>query len=147
MSTITCERGDILLINVPIGEDLLMRLRPAMAMHDCSPLDPLVSIVPLTADPMVNCNSVLVPLGSFESARMGLVTSAYLNTVDEIAVPRQFLVQKIGRCPYRMLSQFLGMYRSSLGFSHPAGLSLTEQAANAVTGEVTSRPQLSGNSA
>ena len=146
MSTITCERGDILLINVPIGEDLQMHLRPALAMHDCSSLDPLVSIVPLTADPMVNCNSILVPLGSFESARMGLVTSAYLNTVDEIQIARQFLVEQIGKCPYRMLNQFLGMYRSTLGFSHPCGLSLVEQAAKIETGRLP-RTQLFRNSA
>lgn len=140
MSTITCERGDILLINVPFDDDLHMHLRPVLAMHDCSSLDPLVSIVPVTADPMVNCNSILVPLGSFESARMGLATSAYLNSVDEIQIARQFLVDKIGKCPYRTLNQFLSMYRSGLGFTRPSGLSLVEQAASANKGALPASP-------
>lgn len=129
MSTITCERGDILLISVPIGDEMQMRLRPVLAMQKGDPLDPHLSVVPLTPDPMVDCNSILVPLGSFESARMGLVTNAYLNTVEEVPIARQFLAEKIGKCPHRLLHQFLGMYGSTRGSRGRAGLSLVEQAA------------------
>ncbi len=129
MSTTACERGDILLISVPIGEEMQMRLRPVLAARKSESVDSHVYIVPLTADPMVECNSILVPLGSFESARMGLVSSAYLNTVEEIPVPRQALIAKIGRCPHRLLHQFLGMYRSAKSRSGCSGLSLVERSA------------------
>lgn len=127
MSTITCERGDILLISVPIGEEMRMRLRPVLAMRESRAPDPFVSVVPITPDPMVDCNSILVPLGSFESARMGLVTSAYLNTVEEAPIARRYFVDRIGKCPHRLLSQFLGMYRSCPGFGGRSPLSFVER--------------------
>lgn len=129
MSTITCERGDILLISVPIGEELRMRLRPVLTMRESRAPDSFVSVVPITPDPMVDCNSILVPLGSFESARMGLVTSAYLNTVEEVPVARRYLVDRIGKCPHRLLSQFLGMYRGCPGFGGRSPRSLVDRAA------------------
>ncbi len=128
MSTITCERGDILLISVPIGEEMRMRLRPVLAMRECRAPDPIVSVVPITPDPMVDCNSILVPLGSFESARMGLITSAYLNTVEEVPVAREYLVERIGKCPHRLLSQFLGMYRSCPSLGGRSSRSLVDRA-------------------
>ncbi len=128
MSTITCERGDILLISVPIGEELRMRLRPVLTMRESRAPDSFVSVVPITPDPMVDCNSILVPLGSFESARMGLVTSAYLNTVEEVPVARRYLVDRIGKCPHRLLRQFLGMYRSGEGFGERTPLFRVERA-------------------
>lgn len=140
MSTTTYERGDILLLNVPLGENLEMRVRPVMAMHDCSKLDPHIAIVPITPDPMVGCNALLIPLGSFESARMGLVTNAYLNTVEEVLVDRHFVVESIGRCPYRTLNQFLKMYRSGLGFAGSQTASITPSCPQtAPRGQLSSR--------
>lgn len=127
MSTITCERGDILLISVPIGEERWMRLRPVLTMRESRAPDAFVSVVPITPDPMVDCNSILVPLGSFESARMGLVTSAYLNTAEEVNIARRYLVDRIGKCPHRLLRQFLGMYRSRQGFGERTPLFLLER--------------------
>ena len=127
MSTITCERGDVLLILVPIGDKLRMRKRPVLTLRESSPLDLTISVVPITPDPMVDCNAILVPLGSFESARMGLLTAAYLNTVEEISVSRRFLVRKIGKCPHRLLHQFLRMYRSIPGPREWSGRSLAGQ--------------------
>lgn len=116
MSTTTFERGDILLLNVPLGEQLEMAVRPVMVLQDCSAFDARVAIVPITPDPMVDCNSMLIPLGCFESARMGLITNAYLNAAEEILAPRQFVVRRIGKCPYRLLSEFLKTYRQNLGY-------------------------------
>lgn len=117
MSTTTYERGDTLLLNVPLTHSLEMSLRPVMLMQDCTSLDPWVSVVPITPDPMVDCNSMLIPLGSFESARMGFLTNAYLNATEEILVPRQFICERIGKCPYRLLNDFLKTYRQSLGYN------------------------------
>ena len=126
MSTITCERGDILLISVPIGEELRMRLRPVLTMRESArPIPSYPS--PITPDPMVT-EFHLVPLGSFESARMGTVTSAYLNTVEEVPVARRYLVDRIGKCPHRLLRQFLGMYRSGEGFGERTPVFRVERA-------------------
>jgi hypothetical protein len=133
VSTTTYERGDTLLLNVPLNNSLEMSLRPVMLMQDCTSLDPWVSVVPITPDPMVDCNSMLIPLGSFESARMGFLTNVYLNATEEILVPRQFICQKIGKCPYRLMNDFLKTYRQGLGYSSrasaPAAVSRNESLA------------------
>jgi hypothetical protein len=130
VSTTIYERGDTLLLNVPLNNSLEMSLRPVMLMQDCTSLDPWVSVVPITPDPMVDCNSMLIPLGSFESARMGFLTNAYLNATEEILVPRQFICEKIGKCPYRLLNDFLKTYRHSLGYNARASAPASVTAAS-----------------
>lgn len=134
MSTTTFERGDTLLLNVPLNDGLEMSLRPVMLMQDCTSQDPWISVVPITPDPMVDCNSILILLGSFESARMGFLTNAYLNATEEILVPRQFIYEKIGKCPYRLLNDFLKTYRRGLGYSNGAS---APAAAAALSGTAT----------
>jgi hypothetical protein len=135
VSTTIYERGDTLLLNVPLDNSLEMSLRPVMLMQDCTSLDPWVSVVPITPDPMVDCNSMLIPLGSFESARMGFLTNVYLNATEEILVPRQFICEKIGKCPYRLMNDFLKSYRRGLGFSSQTSAPASIAALSGATSE------------
>lgn len=82
-----------------------------MVLHHVSTSDPAVSVVPITPDPVHLSPSILVQEGSFEAARLGLVTSGYLNACTEVAVNRQFIGRKIGKCPWRLMEEFLVLQR------------------------------------
>lgn len=101
------ERGDIALISYPSADSRSMHLRPVMVLHAASAGDAGISVVPITPDPAHLCPSILVTEGSFEAARMGLVTSGYLNACSGVVVDRQFMNRKIGRCPWKLLNEFL----------------------------------------
>jgi len=114
----TYEFGDVVLVRVPTSENLTLHARPAMV------IEPPVSkrnmrcqdtmtVIPITPDPIVDCGSMLVAKGSFESARMGLITSAYLNAVRPQITPLDFVKLRIGRCPIRLLEDFVAMYRDA----------------------------------
>lgn len=108
------ERGDIVLLSYPINDALEMHLRPAMVVQDAHAHDAAVAVVPITAAPSETYLTLHLPLGSFEAARFGLMTSGYLTACEEIAVERDFVRRKIGRCPWQMLQEFVGMTRAPL---------------------------------
>jgi hypothetical protein len=108
------ERGDIVLLSYPINDALEMHLRPAMVVQDAHPNDAGIAIVPITAEPSDTYLTLHLPLGSFEAARFGLMTSAYLTACEEVVVEREFVRRKIGRCPWQMLNEFIAMMRAPL---------------------------------
>jgi len=105
------ERGDTVLVSYPSKDGATLHLRPAMIFHNVSANDVAVSVVPITPDPIHLSPSLFVAEGSFEAARLGLVTAGYLNACSEVVVDRQFVNRKIGRCPWRMLNEFLSLQR------------------------------------
>lgn len=107
----TFDRGDTVLVSFPNEEGTVIHQRPAMVLHQVSSADPAVSVVPITPDPIHLSPSILVQEGSFEAARLGLVTSGYLNASGEVTVDRQFIGRKIGRCPWRLMHEFLVLQR------------------------------------
>lgn len=103
--------GDVVLISYPNEDTSMLHQRPAMVVHSAQLSDAAVAVVPITPDPVNMSSSLYVAQGSFEAARMGLITGAYLNACSEIIVDRQFLSGCIGRCPWRLLTEFLALQR------------------------------------
>jgi hypothetical protein len=108
------ERGDIVLLSYPVNDALEMHLRPAMVVQDAHAHDAGIALVPITAEPSDTYLTLHLPLGSFEAARFGLMTSGYLTACEEVVVEREFIRRKIGRCPWQMLQEFVGMMRAPL---------------------------------
>jgi hypothetical protein len=105
------ERGDVLLITYPDKDETVVHRRPVMVLAHDSPGAATVSVVPISPDPMENTPSLLVTEGSFEAARLGLLTSGYLNACQAISVPIEAVTRRIGQCPWRLLQEFLALHR------------------------------------
>lgn len=103
------DRGDTVLISYPDAEGIEMHLRPALVLNHVLATDATLAVVPITSDPMHMSPAILVQEGSFEAARLGLITSGYLNACSEVVIDRQFVNRKIGKCPWRLLQQFLAI--------------------------------------
>lgn len=105
----TYERGDIVLVSYPVNDALEMHLRPAMVVYDVHPSDTGIAVVPISPEPSETFLTLHLPHGSFEAARFGLLHAGYLTACGEIVVERPFVVRKVGRCPWQMLNEFMGM--------------------------------------
>lgn len=114
MSTTIYDRGDTVLISYPTAQGDRLHLRPALVLHTAQSTDTAIAVVPITPDPVHLSPSILIVEGSFEAARMGLVTSGYLNACPGVVVDKQFVSRRIGRCPWRLLGEFLMMQRSPI---------------------------------
>jgi len=104
------DRGDVLLISYPSKDGGVVHHRPVMVLSHDSPGAATVSVVPISPDPMENTPALLVTEGSFEAARLGLLTSGYLNACQTISVPLDAVTRRIGQCPWRLLQEFIGLH-------------------------------------
>ncbi|MCW5964530.1 MAG: hypothetical protein KIT83_10875 [Bryobacterales bacterium] len=109
----TFDRGDTVLISYPDEDGGGMHLRPALVLHNVLPNDSVIAVVPITPDPVHLSPSIFVQEGSFEAARLGLITSGYLNACSEVVVDRKFVNRKIGKCPWRLMQEFLSSQQCS----------------------------------
>lgn len=108
------DRGDIILISYPVNDDLEMHLRPAMVVQTAHPSDSGIAVVPIGAEASAEYRAIRLLPGSFEAARCGLIGLGYLIACEEIVVDRQFVMRKLGRCPWQTLGEFMEMRRQPI---------------------------------
>ncbi len=111
MSTTIFDRGDTVLVSYPAAQGETVHQRPAMVLHNVLAKDNAVALVPITPDPIHLSPSILVQQGSYEAARLGLITSGYLNACTEVVVDRKHVQRRIGKCPWRLMEEFLALQR------------------------------------
>ena len=97
MPTISYNPGDVLLLRMPVGEDGQCHARPVMVARESKPGENNIFVVPLTHDPINDCNTIMIGMGTYEFARMGLVTAAYLNALPPIETPANLVLHRIGK--------------------------------------------------
>jgi mRNA-degrading endonuclease toxin of MazEF toxin-antitoxin module len=105
------DRGDVLLVNYASKDEQGLHHRPVMVISHDSPGAEHVFVVPISPDPMENTPALLVTEGSFEAARMGLLTNGYLNACEVIEVPLAAVTRRVGQCPWRLLQEFQALHR------------------------------------
>lgn len=113
------KRGDVILVAVPGDPNdksgtPKTTLRPAVVLHPAGMGDAAVSVMPLVPVSHAPEGAIAIQRGSYEAARMGLVTDAALAMHTTFDVPKQLAVKTIGRCPYELLDEALRRRRSLL---------------------------------
>jgi hypothetical protein len=109
-----CKRGDVVLVRVPREDCVKASLRPAVVLHPGDPSDTGIGLLPLVPAEAAGDRAIDVLRGSFEAARMGLVTSVCLDPDLTMDYPRELVVKVIGRCPYVLLNEVIRRRRSPL---------------------------------
>lgn len=107
-------RGDVVLLLFPEASGEHARQRPAVVLHNAEVADTAISVVALTPQDDGDVPAIPIERGSFESARMGLVSTLWLNIQQAFDVPSGLVVRKIGQCPYGLLDKAIKLRRGTL---------------------------------
>lgn len=108
------KRGDVVLVRVPDSAGVGAALRPAVVLHPGLESDLGFSVFPLLPISDAGQNAIEIVRGSFESARMGLVTTLALDPDNALDLPKTLVSKVIGRCPYVLLDEAMRRRRSLL---------------------------------
>ena len=108
------DRGDVVLLSYPTTDSFELHLRPVVVIHTVHESDTGVAVAPISPELSSLYKTIPVSLGTYEAARMGLLASGYLTACEEIIVDRQFIVKKIGQCPWQLLAEFLDLQRQPM---------------------------------
>ncbi|MDZ7639014.1 MAG: type II toxin-antitoxin system PemK/MazF family toxin [Bryobacterales bacterium] len=107
-------RGDVVLVLFPTPSGGTARQRPAVVLHNTEAADTAISVVALSPRKPSDGQAFLIERGSFESARMGLVSSLWLDAQQAFDVPAGLLLRQIGKCPYELLDKAIRVRRQTL---------------------------------
>jgi mRNA-degrading endonuclease toxin of MazEF toxin-antitoxin module len=107
-------RGDVVLVLLAETGGERAKQRPAVVLHNVEDADTAVSVVPLTPQRAVDGEALAIERGSFEAARMGLVSTLWLDVQQSFDVPAGLVVRKIGQCPYGLLDTAIRQRRGTL---------------------------------
>ncbi len=110
----TYRRGDVVLVRIPEDPGTAPMLRPAVVLHPELDSDLGVSLLPLVPLSSAGPHAIPIERASFESARMGLVTTLALDPDISVDLPRSQVARSIGRCPYELLNELMRRRRSPL---------------------------------
>lgn len=113
-SGVSCRRGDVVLVLLPETGGERAKQRPAVVLHNTEDADTAVSVVPLTPRKAEGGDALAIARGSFEAARMGVVSTLWLDVQQSFDVPSGLVVRKIGQCPYGLLDTAIRQRRGTL---------------------------------
>ena len=85
-----------------------------------------MAVIPLTPLEGEPGTSFAIERGSFEAARMGLISSLWLQIQSSFDVPLELVEKRIGQCPYGLLEKALQKRRNTLA-SVERGIRIIDQ--------------------
>jgi mRNA-degrading endonuclease toxin of MazEF toxin-antitoxin module len=113
-AAVSFRRGDVVLVLLAETGGERAKQRPAVVLHNTEDADTAVSVVPLTPRKAEDGEALAIERGSFEAARMGLVSTLWLDVQQSFDVPAGLVVRKIGQCPYGLLDTAIRQRRGTL---------------------------------
>lgn len=110
----TFKRGQVVLVQLPLQDADKAALRPAVVLHPGFDSDLGLTVLPLLPQDAAGPSAFVVKQGTYEAARMGIVSTLCLDPWLSVDLPRALITRVIGRCPYQMLDEILRLRRSPL---------------------------------